>query len=171
MIARFTNETTYIDIDENREHGPQEMETENTTFIVKEILYNSDPNTPLENSVEVQSDGTMVVHKSTVTECWGLQPACCCSSPWSAQDIGNDYLLTINEYGDSFGYCGDRFSHCGGNTCQCRMGERSLCMETATELRAPAQPSSQSSSTGWVNEMMASDHFIFALSFFFVLWT
>ena len=31
VIARFTNETTYIDID--REHGPQEMETQNTTFI------------------------------------------------------------------------------------------------------------------------------------------
>ena len=30
VIARFTNETTYIDIDENREHGPQEMETQNT---------------------------------------------------------------------------------------------------------------------------------------------
>ena len=120
VLARFTKKTTYIDVDENREHGPPELKTQNTTFIVKEILFNRDPNSPLQNIVEVQPDGTMLVHKSTVTD------GPCPPRSMSAQDIGKDYLLTIHKYGDGLG-----LSACG-NSCHIGGG---LCHETANELR------------------------------------
>ena len=60
----------------------------------------------------------MVVHKSTVTEC------CVCGWQLPAQDIGNDYLLTIHKYGDGLGTCGY----------SCRIDNAGLCNETATEL-------------------------------------
>ena len=121
VLARFTKKTAYIDVDENREHGlPIELKTQNTTFIVKEILFNRDPNSPLQNIVEVQPDGTMLVHKSTVAD------GPCPPSSMSAQDIGKDYLLTIHKYGDSLG-----MGPCG-NSCHIGGG---LCHETANELR------------------------------------
>ena len=93
VLARFTNETTYlvhsydfptnVDDDDDYERIPPEFDTQDTTFLVKEILFNSgDPTNPLEDSVEVQSDGSMIVHKSTCTEC--------CGRYMSPKDIGNE---------------------------------------------------------------------------------
>ena len=121
VIASFVNETTYIDVDENRNEGPPALETQNTTFIVSEIVYNRYPNSSLQNSLEVQSNGTKIVHKSTITEC------CICGRYLSSQDIGNDYLITINRYGDSLSIC-DHSCRLGGDV-------GNLCNETANELR------------------------------------
>ena len=163
VIARFTNETHTL---MTHDYGPSDLspssspspepelemrKTQVTRFIVKEILYNN-PNTPLENSVEVQPDGTMVVHKSTVTEC------CVCGRQLPAQDIGNDYLLTIHKYGD-------RLSTCGYS---CRIDNVGLCNETATEL-SMRNPANTSNEPLEMNGSAASSYSVhFALSFFLV---
>ena len=61
------------------------------------------------------------MHKSTITEC------CICGRYLSSQDIGNDYLIKINRYGDSLSICDHscRLGGDGGN----------MCNETANELR------------------------------------
>lgn len=125
VIARFTNETTYASTDSESESeggiSRYPLEHQNTTFTVEEVLFNRDPNLPLENSVDIQPDGTLVVHKSTVTTC------CLCGRSMSAEDIGEDYLLEISTYGDSLSSC----------DITCRIGDGSgLCDDTADELRA-----------------------------------
>lgn len=120
VIARFTNETTYIEEEVDYLIG---MERQNTTFTVKEILFHRDPSMgskPLDEVMDIQEDGTMVVHKSTVVTC------CLCGRSMSAQNIGQDYLLEISKYGDSFNDC----------DATCRIdGPSGLCADTATELR------------------------------------
>lgn len=151
VIASFTNETTYIDVDENRNEGPPELETQNTSFMVSEILYNRYPNSSLQNSLEVQSNGTKIVRKSTITEC------CICGRYLSPQDIGNDYLITINRYGDSLSIC----DH------SCRLGDdgRNLCNETANELRRISKD--ESSATRYHSETV---HVALSLFSFLMFW-
>ena len=120
VIATFTDETSWTEDD----HGfPTDYQ--NTTFTVNEIVYQRNPDSPLENYVDVQQDGTMLVQKTTVTTC------CLCGHELSVEDIGSDYLLEISEYGDSFSAC----------SASCRYSDSrsdvpELCHDTAAELRA-----------------------------------
>jgi len=90
------------------------------------------------------------VHKSTITEC------CICGRYLSSQDIGNDYLIKINRYGDSLSICDHscRLGGDGGN----------MCNETANELRRMSSSKDESSASAY------SVHFSL-LFFFFVIWT
>ena len=113
IIATLTDETTFTD----------GLDYQNTTFTVNEIVYQRNPDSPLENYVDVQQDGTMLVHKTTMT--------CVCGRELSVEDIGSDYLLEISEYGDSFSAC----------SASCRYSDSrsdvpELCHDTAAELRA-----------------------------------
>ena len=150
VIASFTK-TTYIDIDENRNEGPPALETQNTTFIVSEIVYNRYPNSSLQNSLEVQSNGTKIVHKSTITEC------CVCGWYLSSQDIGNDYLITINRYGDSLSIC-DHSCRIGGDV-------GNLCNETANELRRISKDESSA-----IRSHHSTFHVVLSFFSFFVIW-
>jgi len=148
VIASFVNETTYFDIDENRNEGPPVLERQNTTFIVSEIIYNRYPNSSL-NSLEVhESNCTKIMHKSTITEC------CICGRYLSPQDIGNDYLITINRYGDSLSIC--------DHSCRIEGDVGNLCNETANELRRRRSKDESSASA-------YSVHFSL-LFFFFMIW-
>ena len=151
VIASFINETTYTDIDENRNDGPPELETQNTTFIVSEIIYNRYPNSSLQNSLEVQSNGTKIVHKSTITEC------CVCGWYLSSEDIGNDYLITINRYGDSLSIC-DHSCRLGGDV-------GNLCNETANELRKISKDESSA-----IRSYHSTVHVVLSFFSFFVIW-
>jgi len=152
VIASFINETTFIDIDENRNEGPPALETQNTTFIVSEIIYNRYPNSSLQNSLEVhQSNGTKIVHKSTITEC------CICGWYLSPQDTGNDYLITIIRNGDSLSICDHscRLGGDGGN----------LCNETANELRRISKDESSA-----IRSYHSTVHVALSFFSFFVIW-
>ena len=123
VVATFTNETSYSTDDEDDWGG---LDYQNTTFIVKEILYQRDTNIQLQNfsSIDVQPDGTMVVTKSTVTTC------CLCGRSLSADTIGSDYLLEIAQSSDTLSQCG----------VTCQMGEdlqyeMGICDDTADALR------------------------------------
>lgn len=122
VVATFTNETSYS-IDDDDWGG---LDYQNTTFIVKEILYQRDTNIQLQNfsSIDVQPDGTMVVTKSTVTTC------CLCGRSLSADTFGSDYLLEIAQSSDTLSQCG----------VTCQMGEdlqyeMGMCDDTADALR------------------------------------
>ena len=122
VVATFTNETSYS-IDDDDWGG---LDYQNTTFIVKEILYQRDTNIQLQNfsSIDVQPDGAMVVTKSTVTTC------CLCGRSLSADTIGSDYLLEIAQSSDTLSQCG----------VTCQMGEdlqyeMGMCDDTADALR------------------------------------
>ena len=122
VVATFTNETSYS-IDDDDWGG---LDYQNTTFIVKEILYQRDTNIQLQNfsSIDVQPDGAMVVTKSTVTTC------CLCGRSLSADTIGSDYLLEIAQSSDTLSQCG----------VTCQMGEdlqyeMGICDDTADALR------------------------------------
>ena len=152
VIASFTNETTYIDVDENRNEGPPELEAQNTTFIVSEILYDRYPNSSLQNSLEVhESNGTKIVHKSTITEC------CVCGRYLSPQDVGNDYLITINRYGDSLSIC--------DHSCRLRGDGGNLCNETANELRRISKDESSA-----IRSYHSTFHVALSFFSFFVIW-
>ena len=64
VIATFTDETSWTEDD----HGfPTDYQ--NTTFTVSEIVYQRNPDSALENYIDIQQDGTMLVQKTTVTTC------------------------------------------------------------------------------------------------------
>ena len=122
VVATFTNETSYSTDDDD--WGG--LDYQNTTFIVKEVLYQRDTDIQLQNfsSIDVQLDGTMIVTKSTVTTC------CLCGRSLSADTIGSDYLLEIAQFSDTLSQCG----------VTCQMGEdlqyeMGLCDDTADALR------------------------------------
>lgn len=122
VVATFTNEISYSTDDDD--WGG--LDYQNTTFIVKEILYQRDTNIQLQNfsSIDVQPDGAMVVTKSTVTTC------CLCGRSLSADTIGSDYLLEIAQSSDTLSQCG----------VTCQMGEdlqyeMGICDDTADALR------------------------------------
>jgi len=122
VVATFTNETSYSTEDDD--WGG--LDYQNTTFIVKEILYQRDADIQLQNfsSINVEPDGTMIVTKSTVTTC------CLCGRSLSADTIGRDFLLEIAQSSDTLSQCG----------VSCQMGEDlqyeiGICDDTADALR------------------------------------
>jgi len=126
VIATFEDETSWTEDD----HGfPTDYQ--NTTFTVQEIVYQRDSDSSLENYLEVQDDGTMLVHKTTVTTC------CLCGQEMKADDIGSDYLLEISEYGDSFSTCSAscRYTDSRSDLPEWELDREELCHDTADELR------------------------------------
>jgi len=150
VIARFINETSWA-VDEDE---PIDGQYQNTTFAVKEILYNRNPDSPLQNYAEIQTDGTMLVHKKTRMTCF--------VGPLPAQDIGLDYLLEIRKLGDSFSSCGCgstcRYSESASDILRWELDKQELCFDTATELRSlpSSQPSENPSSQPSTADVVSS---------------
>lgn len=131
VIATFVDETRWTEDD----HGfPTDYQ--NTTFTVKEIVYQRNPDSSLDNYVDVLPDGTMAVQKTTVTTC------CLCGHELSVEDIGSDYLLEISEYGDSFSICSAscRYSDSRSDVPEWELSREELCHDTAAELRGSSTP-------------------------------
>ena len=140
VIARFINETSWAVDEDKCIDGYQ-----NTTFAVKEVLHNRDPDSPLQNYAEIQTDGTMLVHKKTAMTCF--------VGPLPAQDIGLDYLLEIRKLGDSFSSCGCgstcRYSKSASDISRWELDKQELCFDTATELRSSTADVVSSTSGKW----------------------
>lgn len=131
-IARFVNETSYKIVEEggSPDLEPYPFTYQNTTFIVKEIVFNSDSSgTLLSSAIDIQPDGTMMYQTSTETTC------CLCGRTLPAQNIGQDYLLPISISG-------------GLSTCEiiCNV-EDEFCNGIAVELRDAEETSTTTSTT------------------------
>ena len=100
-IATLLNVTSWSSVED---HGdvlfnaavvePYEFTFQNTTFEIKEIVFNRITTTsttlPNNNWVTVQPDGTMMYEVSTETTC------CICGRSFSVESIGQDFLLPIS---------------------------------------------------------------------------
>jgi len=117
-IATFVNETQYS-VDEfwgSDDDDPYETTHQNTTFILKEIVYN--PSGELPSTIEIKSDGTMEYRAFTETTC------CLCGLSFSPQQMGQDYLLPMSH---------DSLSSC---SIICSPDEGTFCEELVEELRS-----------------------------------
>ena len=124
VIATLTNEISYSKIDDTTTTNlapdlePYEFEFQNTTFVVKEIVYNRDPGSDeLPTGMVVQSDGTTIYETETETTC------CLCGRSFAETDVGKEFLLPIAK--------GGGFIECDTS---CYVGEE-RCDDIANELR------------------------------------
>lgn len=120
VIATFMNETTYEKVDDyDYGHDDDTLEPmvftyQNTTWLVKEIVYNSRrPYWP--RGTTIQNRDTIIYEASTDTTC------CVCGQSFSSNDIGKDMLIPI----------GGWFSTC---SIMCNM-EDDECNDLAAELK------------------------------------
>lgn len=97
-IATLLNVTSWSSVEDdvlfNAAVEPYEFTFQNTTFEIKEIVFNritTTSTTLLNNNwVTVQPDGTMMYEVSTETTC------CICGRSFSVESIGQDFLLPIS---------------------------------------------------------------------------
>ena len=96
-IATLLNVTSWSSVEDdvlfNAAVEPYEFTFQNTSFEIKEIVFNRNPtiSTPNNNKwVTVQPDGTMMYEVSTETTC------CICGRSFSVESIGQDFLLPIS---------------------------------------------------------------------------
>ena len=133
VIATLTDEISYSTDDDNINDLAQDLEQlgftfQNTTFVVKEIVYNRDPgSSELPTGMVVQSDGTTIYETTTETTC------CLCGRSFAATDVGKDFLLPITKVGE-FLICDTA----------CYVGEE-RCDDIANELRGGGSSTSTSS--------------------------
>ena len=131
VIATLTDEISYSEIDDinglAQDLEPLEITFQNTTFVVKEIVYNRNPgSSELPTGMVVQSDGTTIYETTTGTTC------CICGRSFAATDVGKDFLLPITNGG--FNICDTA----------CSVGEE-RCDDIANELRGGGSSTSTSS--------------------------
>ena len=132
VIATLTDEISYsTDDDTNslfQDMDLMEFTFQNTTFVVKEIVYNRNPgSSELPTGMVVQSDGTTIYETTTETTC------CLCGRSFAATDVGKDFLLPITKVGE-FLICDTA----------CYVGEE-RCDDIANELRGGGSSTSTSS--------------------------
>ena len=133
VIATLTDEISYSTDDDNINDLAQDLEQlgftfQNTTFVVKEIVYNRNPgSSELPTGMVVQSDGTTIYETTTETTC------CLCGRSFAATDVGKDFLLPITKVGE-FLICDTA----------CYVGEE-RCDDIANELRGGGSSTSTSS--------------------------
>ena len=128
VIATFMNETTYEKIDDY-DYGhdddtlePMVFTIQNTTWLVKEVVYNSSRRPYWPRGTTIQSRDTIIYEASTDTTC------CVCGRSFSTNDIGKDMLIPI----------GGEFSTC---SIMCNM-EDDECNDLAAELKNGDESSS-----------------------------
>lgn len=103
-IATLVDETTFTTNGEEMGYGlnpdyydddgwePMEFTYQNTSFAIKEILFNRDT-ASFPNGMVVQSDGTLTYEAITTLTC------CVCGREFYANDVGKEMLLPISSYG------------------------------------------------------------------------
>ena len=111
-IATFANETS----DDYSDY-------QDTVFVLKEVVYNTDPNGELPGVIEVDPSGEMYWEVSTYIGC------CICGLSFPREDLGKDFLLPIKTKRMRPGGFGFR-------TCDiiCKTEDES-CAELAEDLR------------------------------------
>ena len=128
VIATFMNETTYEKVDDY-DYGhdddtlePMVFTIQNTTWLVKEVVWNSSKRPYWPRGTTIQNRNTIIYEASTDTTC------CVCGRSFSTNDIGKDMLIPI----------GGEFSTC---SIMCNM-EDGECNDLAAELKSGDESSS-----------------------------
>ena len=120
VIATFINETSYEKNDDydygDDEYEPMVFTFQNTTWLVKEVVWNSSKRPYWPKGTTIQNRDTIIYESSTDTTC------CVCGRSFSTTDIGNDFLLPIGNW---------QFSTC---SIKCNM-EDEECNDLAAELK------------------------------------
>ena len=127
VIATFMNETSYEKVDDydygDDEYEPMVFTYQNTTWLVKEVVWNSSKRPYWPKGTTIQNRDTIIYESSTDTTC------CVCGRSFSTNGIGNDFLLPIGNW---------QFSTC---SIICNM-EDEQCNDLAAELKKDGGDSS-----------------------------